>query len=220
MTKNLEDFVMPDRLERINKVVKQRTASLTLVLDHVHKFHNISAVIRSADAFGLSTLHLIGNSFEYAKSISLGAERWIDLVKHESAESAVNTLRDNNFKLVILEPQNSKRYPELPTSIPVFDLPFEDNLALVFGNEHRGVSPEIAQKADLQAHIPMLGFVESLNISVSAAICLFSSIFSEAKARRRPPTLSPENMAALREDYLKRSLNHGDKILSHIEAEG
>lgn len=214
-TKALEDFILPSRRERIDRVVKARTRSLTLVLDQVANAHNISAVMRSADAFGIQELYLIGSEFSFSEGISLGAERWLDLHKFESSVDALAALKKNGFTLVTLEAPPLSG--ETGQSVPVFRLPFEKKLALVFGNEHRGISAELRNACDLRAYIPMLGFVESFNISVAAAITMFCSLLGEVEGVRKLETLSSAEEQFLREDWIKKSLRSGDAVSAELE---
>lgn len=206
----LEQFLSPERASRLDEILKARTSKLTVVLDSVHHAHNISAVIRSADAFGIRDVHLIGGGTEFSRGVALGAERWVQIHQHENVAAALLALKD--FKLVILEPQIKN-----PRAVPVFELPFSESLALVFGNEKRGVHQEIVDAATYSAFIPMLGFVDSLNISVAAAITMFCSTMSGASGMRQPETLSAEEQAALRPQWLTQSVNNAERILKAIE---
>lgn len=214
MAHSLEQFIADTRRERLESVLKQRTNNLTVLLDRVTNFHNISAVLRSADAFGLRDVHLIGRGFEYSKTISKGSENWMQILRHQNAESAIANLRGKGFKLAVLRAR--KLNEPIDNNCPVYALPFEEKLALVFGNEKRGPSKEILDAADLTAHIPMFGFVESFNISVAAAITLFCSTFSGAFAERRPARLSDREQAELWDLWLRKSVFEGEKILEEV----
>ena len=98
MDNPLENFISQNRLAKMNKVLSSRTNSITIVLDRIKNYHNVSAVIRSADAFGINDVHLVGEHFEYTKGISRGAERWIDLFKYESPESAIKFLKKRKLQ--------------------------------------------------------------------------------------------------------------------------
>lgn len=204
----LEDFVLDRRLERIEQVLEKRSSQLTIVLDEVRNEHNISAVIRSADAFGITEVHLIGKDLRLSPGISLGAERWVETKLYDSATSLVEYLEQRSFTLTLVEPEDKQQ-----NSLPVFELPFEKKLALVFGNEHRGVSPELAARATLKTHIPMRGFVESLNISVAAAICLYSSTLPP----RKLPPLGEVEREMLRKSWLKKSIRESDAIEAELK---
>lgn len=211
----LAEFLVPGRRERLEQVLAARSDALTLVLDEVHHPHNISAVIRSADAFGIRDVHLIGEEFFYNRTISLGSEQWVRLRPHRCAADAIAALRSDGYELVVTAPQ--PQLGGLSDVVPVWDLPFERRLALVFGNERRGICEELYAAASLKTFIPMYGFVESLNISVACAIALYSSTFQRATPGRRLPPLSPEARDDLRRDWLRRSTRNADAILREVE---
>lgn len=205
----LERFLKPERVAKIRSTAELRASSLCLVLDHVNNYHNISAVLRSADAFGIQNIHMIGREFDYNEGISLGTERWLTLHRYDTAAEAAKKLTELGFELVILAPEDSTAHSHLEQSVPVFELPFERPLALVFGNEHRGINEELASKASYRAHIPMLGFVESLNISVSAAITMFCSMFSQPENKRRVSLIKQEEKIELLEDWFQKDIRKG-----------
>ena len=215
-TDPLAQFVMPERLERIESVLEQRTSSLTVVLDRVHKPHNISAVLRSADAFGLTDIHLIADRFAHSPDISLGSERWINIRSHKSPELAAKALCDAGFKLAALQSEEKCANNNGVESMPVTELPFEKRLALVFGNEVKGISPELQERVEFSAYIPMSGFVDSLNISVACAVCLFCSTISKTEPKKRPPGLAEDEKAALRKAWLAKSVGRSEIILREI----
>jgi len=213
----LSQFLLPERLERIETVLDGRTRSLTVVLDRVRNHHNISAVIRSSDAFGLAEIHLVGDSFNFSSGISLGAERWMELKPHANSKDAITHLKKEGFKLVALQPEDFPVSGDTPKPFPVSQIPFEEKIALVFGNEKQGVAPEFIEAVDYFAYIPMCGFVESLNISVACAITLHASTVKEGKPARRTSKLSEVERSELKESWLKRDVKNSDIILREIE---
>jgi tRNA (guanosine-2'-O-)-methyltransferase len=212
----LEQFLQPERLHRLDEVLSSRTNTLTVVLDQVRNSHNVSAVLRSADAFGVSTVHLVGEEFTYSPSISQGTERWMQLRSHPNAQAAISALRESGFSIVVLRPEEQSTGDTRPV-LPVSQLPFEEKLALVFGNEASGVDPAFSDAADISSFIPMAGFVESLNISVACAICLYSSTISGASPGRRTPPLSNDERTELRDLWLKKGVKNSDIILREIQ---
>ena len=169
----LSDYVTPHKKDLIDKVLAKRTRYITLVLENIYKPHNASAVIRTADCFGIQDVHVIENERSYAVNpyVTRGAAQWVDLHKYErSSESAsadcFRNLRQKGYKILATSPQKG--------SLPLRDLYPDQPLALVFGNEHEGVTNTAMEAADGLVHIPMKGFTESFNISVSAAICLYA----------------------------------------------
>jgi tRNA (guanosine-2'-O-)-methyltransferase len=209
----LSQFLLPARSSRFRNVAAARTDALTVVLDQVHNFHNISAILRSADAFGISTIHLVGTSFEYSRTISLGSELWLELKNYENAGDAAEALAAAGYELVVLQPQPPS---ERNVSIPINQLPFERRLALVLGNERDGVSAALRERAGIYAHIPMFGFVESLNVSVATAITLFCSTVGKSSGERRTEPVSAERAEELSAKWMRGDVRAADKILKHV----
>jgi tRNA (guanosine-2'-O-)-methyltransferase len=169
----LADYVTPHKKELIDKVLAKRTRYITLVLENIYKPHNASAVIRTADCFGIQDVHVIENESTYAVNpyVTRGAAQWVDLHKYErdsenASADCFRNLRQKGYKIFATSPQKG--------SLPLSELHPDQPMALVFGNEHEGVSNAAMEAADGLVHIPMKGFTESFNISVSAAICLYA----------------------------------------------
>jgi tRNA (guanosine-2'-O-)-methyltransferase len=213
----LSQFLLPQRIERLEKALANRTNQLTVVLDRVRNYHNVSAVVRSSDAFGLSAVHMVGKYFEYASGISLGAEKWIDIQKYSSPQDAIAKMNEEGYAMVVLQPQDFAVPVGKIAPMSVSELPFEQKLALVFGNEKRGVDPLFLEHAKYFAYIPMYGFVESLNISVACAITLFCSTIAKSPPNKRPAGLSPEESKELKSNWLKLDVKNSDIVLREIE---
>jgi tRNA (guanosine-2'-O-)-methyltransferase len=158
--------VTPARLHKMRGVLAQRLARVTIVLDNVHDPHNLSAVLRSCDAFGIQDVHVIESveRFVVNRAVSQGVEKWLTIHRWPSPAACRAYLRRRRFRLY--------RTAMIADAMPVHALPLNQNIALVFGNEHRGVALETAQRCDGAVTIPMCGFVESLNVSVAAAVAL------------------------------------------------
>ena len=171
----LSKVVTSKRLERIQDVARARTDNLVLVLDRIADPHNSSAVLRSADAFGVQRVHVIvgEQGFRASRGVSKGTHRWLDVVRYETADACARRLRDEDYAIFVAAMGGETRLEGLRTT---------PRLAVVFGNEHRGVSPEMRDLADGTFSIPMCGFVESLNISVAAAITM-QTLAGDGRAR-------------------------------------
>lgn len=213
---SLQEFVLPERLARLKNVLQQRNVGLTLVLDHLHHVHNISAVIRTAEAFGLHRIHFIAEQFELARDITKGCQRWLEFVVHKTTADCIAWLRADGFRLVTLDPPRED-YEHPISYVPVTGLPFHERLALIFGNEKYGVNPALRAEADIRAYIPMYGFVESFNISVAAGICLFCSTLKEAKLDRQYERVSEEEYQIVMEKWLVGSVREGEKVLQEVQ---
>lgn len=210
----LERYVTPARSEKFNEVLAHRTEGLTLLLDRVSSPHNISAIMRTADAFGIATVHLISPGFSPNTGISLGTEQWVEVVNHTSEEEALDALSD--YALAILVSPKSEGTHRVSKTIDLSDFRFSKPLAFVLGNEKEGVSPSIVSRADFSISIPMLGFVESLNVSVTAGICLFAAHLNRIKSGEERPTLSLDKQRELRLKWLKNQIRGADLILDQV----
>ncbi len=196
----LSPVVTSERLRRIDEVVQNRTDELVLVLDCIADPHNSSAVLRSADAFGVQTVHVIvgERGFRASRGVSKGTHRWLDVVRYRSAEACVRRLKDDGYAVYVAA---------MGADIAPEDLHDAPRLAVVFGNEHSGVSPEMRSLADGTFAIPMRGFVESLNISVAAAITI------QTLARDGRPHLGAERQQELRARFLMNSVKKADQVI-------
>ena len=196
----LSPVVTPERLQRIDEVVQSRTDELVLVLDRIADPHNSSAVLRSADAFGLQTVHVIvgEHGFRASRGVSKGTHRWLNVVRYRTAEACVRRLKEDGY-LIYVAAMGAETTPE--------DLHTTGRLAVVFGNEHRGVSPEMRSLADGTFAIPMRGFVESLNISVAAAITM------QTLARDGRSRIQAARQDELRARFLMNSVKKADQVI-------
>lgn len=152
------------------EVIRWRTRHITLVLEDLYQPHNASAVLRSCDCFGIQDVHIIENRNKYTinPDVALGASKWLNLIKYNHDENntreALCSLKEKGYRIVATTPHTN--------DVDIQELPVEKPLALVFGTELEGISEAVREMADEYVRIPMFGFTESFNISVSAAICL------------------------------------------------
>jgi len=167
----LKGFVVKERRELFEDKIQNRTKYITIVLENIFQGRNISASIRSADCFGIQDVHIIENDniFNDDSEVSMGAEKWIttrryNKHKHNSIE-AINDLKSKGYQIIATTPHN--------TDCNLYDLNIkESKTALFFGSESKGCSSETLKLADRRMKIPMYGFTESYNISVSVSLCL------------------------------------------------
>lgn len=161
----LEEFVTPERRARLRDVFDARLNSVTVLMDAPHDPHNGAAVLRSCDAFGVHRLHVVERAerFLAAKTVARGSERWVDVQTYSSSEAAIEALAASGHELVATHPQGELTPADLG-AIP--------RLALVLGNERDGIHESLVRACSKSVRIPMRGFAESLNVSVTAAILL------------------------------------------------
>ncbi|MBX9852441.1 MAG: RNA methyltransferase [Cytophagaceae bacterium] len=171
----LSQFITENKRQLIDKVLESRTRHLTIVVEDIYQPHNASAVVRTCDCFGIQDLHIIENRNKYTVNpdVTLGSSKWVDIIKYSHSNS-------NNTELCLRD-LKAKGYKILATSphkndVDIEELPLHDKMALIFGNEKDGLSEDVMKMADGFVKIPMYGFTESLNISVSAAICIHEII--------------------------------------------
>lgn len=197
----LEAFVTPERAARLRAVFAARVGSVTAVMDSPHDPHNGAAVIRSCDAFGVSRLHVVEarEAFLVSNTVSRGSERWVELRTYASTPSAVEAIARAGYELVATHPEGELSPDEL-ASVP--------RLALVLGNERNGISEELRCACSRSVRIPMRGFAESLNVSVTAAILL------QHATAGRPGDLSTAEQMALYARALVLTVPHAPEVLA------
>ncbi len=196
----LEPLVLDRRAERLRSVIAQRLASVQVVFDAPHDPHNGAAVVRSCEAFGVQYVHVIERmeKFLAAPSVAKGSEKWVDVRRWPSVEEAVARLREDGLELVAAA-ADGELAPHDLASIP--------RLAIVLGNERDGIATELAAACPRRVRVPMRGFVESLNVSVSAAILLAQATIGRAG------DLPPEERLRLYARGLYFTVEKADQLL-------
>jgi tRNA (guanosine-2'-O-)-methyltransferase len=196
----LEPLVTEERRARMREVIDRRLASVAVVFDGPYDPHNGAAVVRSCEAFGVQSFHVIEREFRFsvARSVARGAEKWIDVTCHAGAESVVDWATSAGMTLVATHPEGEMS-PEELAAIP--------RVALVLGNEREGIGPDLQHACARRVRVPMRGFVESLNVSVTAAILL------HAATRGRSGDLDAETRRKLYVRGLYLSVPHAEDVL-------
>lgn len=168
----LSEVVNPARLSLFNKVIENRTSYITVVLEDIFQPQNASAVLRTCDCTGIQNVHVIENrnKFQDDREVSMGSSKWLTIHKYRNKENnsleAIHTLKKMGYRIVATSPHTND------IDLPDFDVS-KGKFALVFGSELPGISEIVEKEADEFLKIPMFGFTESFNISVSAAIILY-----------------------------------------------
>jgi tRNA (guanosine-2'-O-)-methyltransferase len=209
-------FVTTERLARMQSVLEQRSRYLTVVLEDIFQPHNASAVLRTCDAFGIQDVHIIEKKNEYRinPDIALGSAQWLSLHRYRGERSdsreVVRGLKEKGYRIVATAPHADGH--------DLFSYPLEKGpVALVFGTELTGISDDIMDCADDFLTIPMYGFVESFNISVSVAICL-SRLATHMRDLGLAWRLGDMERTALLFDWLKNSIRQSDRIIADFQA--
>lgn len=168
------------RRQRILKTVQQRTRHVRLIVQDVHQPHNVSACIRSAEAFGVQNIDVVTLSHKFdTSSVARGVDEWVDISKHDSVKACVTNLQSQGYVVAAAFPHGQ--------AVSLANLPVDKPIAVAFGNEHAGLDSAWRDLADMCFTIPMFGIVESLNISVCAAITLHD-LTSRARQSVDPKT--------------------------------
>ena len=161
-----------ERKALFEELIQKRTKYLTVVLENIYQPLNASAVLRSCDCFGIQDVHVIENYNEFKpdREVAMGASNWLTVNRYDMNENntldCIQSLKNKGYRIVATSPHNSQ------TDLINFDLS-KGKTALFFGTELEGLSDVVLENADEHLHIPMYGFTESFNLSVSAAICLY-----------------------------------------------
>jgi len=163
-------FVSPHKKALFYKLIENRTRYITVVLEDLFQPHNASAVLRSCDCFGIQDVHIIENKnkYEVNREIALGSSKWLTIYKYNAIEDntiqALRKLKTQGYKIVATTPHREDYSPD--------NLPLDNKIALLFGTELTGLTRQALDESDMYLRIPMFGFTESLNISVSVAVIL------------------------------------------------
>jgi len=170
----LSSFLSASRNSKIDHVISHRTNNIRLVLENITDPHNAAACIRTAEAYGVQHVHVINsnNKFSLAESITAGADRWVSLQQHKSTEECISTVKSLGYSLCVSDLETGTRpIHEIKSIYPNFSLT-QPKLSFVFGNETYGVSSTMKKVSDFRFILPMVGFTQSFNISVSVSVCL------------------------------------------------
>lgn len=210
--KYLEDFITENRKQKFDKVLENRTKHFCIAVEDVYQLHNTSAVMRSCEVFGIQDLHMIEQKFSKTidKEIALGAEKWVDIYRHSSTKECLDNLKNQGYQIVATTPHVD--------AFTLDDFDISKPSALFFGTEKAGLSKEIMDQADTFIKIPMYGFTESLNISVSAAIVI-NSITNKLRNSSLDWKLSEAELLAKKIDWMRKSIKDIDLITNRYLAE-
>jgi tRNA (guanosine-2'-O-)-methyltransferase len=190
------------RNRRVSSVLARRQPDLTIVIEDIHDPHNASAMLRSCDGVGVQRVHLVYNvdtppKKAFARTSSGSAAKWVDIDVHGSIAACYETLRGDGFRILATAVS--------PESQSIYDIDLAQPVALVFGNEMRGLSEEAIALADGGVKIPMMGMVQSLNVSVACAVCLYEAYRQRREAGAYDSSkLDAASIDRLEADWMRR----------------
>jgi tRNA (guanosine-2'-O-)-methyltransferase len=203
----VSDYLLPERKARIDEVVSRRTRTLTVVIEALCDPQNVNAVLRTCDAFGVQDVHVVEGpmkGFDRNKKISQNADKWLDVTRWSSTRECLGALRERGYAIHVSWLGEG--------SVGIADLDFSGPVALVFGNESRGVSDDALAMADARFAIPMRGFSQSLNVSVAAAVSLSRAIDRREAQRGRHGDLAEAEAEALRQRFYVLAVKQRSRI--------
>jgi tRNA (guanosine-2'-O-)-methyltransferase len=205
-------YVTANRFTRIQEVVQRRTRYITIALEDVYQSLNAGAIVRSCESMGIQDMHCImyGNQFVVKKDIDQGASKWLSLYEYRNTSpevqtptaACINTLKKNGYKIVATSPH---------AVMTLSEIPIDQKLALLFGTELMGLTNESMECADYLVKIPMYGFSESFNVSVSVALCLYD-FTTRLRASSINWHLSQQEQDTLILDWVRQSIDKPDLL--------
>ncbi len=214
LIQHLKQFVTDNRLEVFEKVLNNRTRYITVALEDIYQSQNASAVLRTSDCFGLQDVHIIENKNQYNinPDVTLGSSKWLNLKKYNELENntieAINSLRGNGYRIVATTPHSKD------VDLENFDL-IRGKVALFFGTELQGLSELMIENADEYLKIPMYGFTESFNISVSVAIILHH-LTSKLRISEIDWRINDDEKEELMFQWLKKTIKSSSMLIQEF----
>ena len=207
--KYLQSFLTERRKDLFNEVITKRTRHLTVVTEDIFQLHNTSAVMRSCEVFGIQDLHVIEERFgkKIDKEIAMGAQKWVNIKRYDTTKKCIDSLREEDYQIIATTPHNDSQL------LHEFDITKKS--AFFFGTEKEGLSDIVLKEADGFLKIPMYGFTESLNISVSAAIIL-QSVVTKLKQSNVNWQLSKEEKQVELLEWTKNTIKSVDEIIERF----
>lgn len=209
LLEHLLSFITENRRELFMKVIAERTKHITVVLEDIYQPHNASAVLRTCDLTGIQDVHIIENKnlYDVNPDVAMGSSKWLNLVKYNGFEDntaeAFNQLKEQGYRIIATTPHKNDKSLE--------DISLDKKMAFVFGTEMHGLSEGAIEKADEYIRIPMVGFTESYNISVSAALVLYT-LTQKLRSSKINWQLNENEQVEILLEWARRSINRPELI--------
>jgi len=210
----LTSIITPNRLERFDAILKERTKHFTVILEDLYQKHNQSAIVRSCDVFGIQETHVIENKYisYMSNQVAKGAQKWLDFKMYDSinhnTQDCIDAIKEQGYQLIVTSPHID--------SCLLNDFDITKKSAFVFGVEKEGVSKQMIDQADGFIKIPMYGFTESLNVSVAAAIIL-QNVTERIRKSDINWQLSEKEMLEIKLKWMKKSIKNIDVIMQRYK---
>jgi tRNA (guanosine-2'-O-)-methyltransferase len=208
---HMEGYLTESRKSRFDSVLSQRTKHFTVATEDVYQLHNTSAVMRSCDVFGIQEINIVEeqNSKNIDREIAMGAQKWVDLNRYQTVKDCISDLKQKGYQIVATTPHTN--------DCELHDFDVTKKSCFFFGRETEGLSQEVLDQADCYLKIPMVGFTESLNISVSAAIIL-QHVTTKLKQTAINWQLTEKEVLEKRLDWCKKTIKSYDEIVERYDA--
>lgn len=206
----LEHFITEERKERFLQVISARTNHFTVAMEDVFQMHNTSAVVRTCEVFGVQQAHSIEGRFgkRLDAKIAMGAQKWVDVFRYNDTQSCIDALRTQGYQIVATTPHKDAYF--------LNDFDISKKSAFFFGTEKEGLSEQVLSQADTYLKIPMVGFTESLNISVAVAIVL-QQLTDKLRRSQVAWQLTDEERLSTLINWTKKSIRNVKDVLKRYE---
>jgi len=206
----LEHFITEERKERFLQVISARTNHFTVAMEDVFQMHNTSAVVRTCEVFGVQQAHSIEGRFgkRLDAKIAMGAQKWVDVFRYNDTQSCIDALRAQGYQIVATTPHKDAYF--------LNDFDISKKSAFFFGTEKEGLSQQVLSQADTYLKIPMVGFTESLNISVAVAIVL-QQLTDKLRRSQVAWQLTDEERLSTLINWTKKSIRNIKDVLKRYE---
>ena len=206
----LEHFITEERKERFLQVISARTNHFTVAMEDVFQMHNTSAVVRTCEVFGVQQAHSIEGRFgkRLDAKIAMGAQKWVDVFRYNDTQSCIDDLRPQGYQIVATTPHKDAYF--------LNDFDISKKSAFFFGTEKEGLSEQVLSQADTYLKIPMVGFTESLNISVAVAIVL-QQLTDKLRHSQVAWQLTDEERLNTLINWTKKSIRNVKDVLKRYE---
>ncbi len=211
----LYDIISESKVEMFDRIAALRTKHITVAMENIYQEHNASAVLRTCDCYGIQELHVIekDNQYDIQRDIARGAGRWVNMLNFDRGSDptldCIQKLRKDGYKIVATTPNLKAK--------TIFDIEIEKPSAFIFGTERKGISDVVLNEADELVHIPMYGFTESFNISVSVAV-LLNTLRQRLTESNISWLLSEKDQIKLKIEWCTKIIRSGKLLENEIRA--